>query len=66
MSSTRDEGEKEYIQIVIETAKAMWGPEQVKTLQQHFQTTAKAVYAVSNYPLKPEEEPITTLKPEEK
>jgi len=50
-------GEKEYIQMVKETAKAMWGPEAAEKFSEHIERTAAAVYAVSSYPLEPRLEP---------
>jgi len=59
-------GEKEYIQMVKETAKAMWGPEAAEKFSEHIERTAAAVYAVSSYPLEPRLEPVTRFKPGEK
>lgn len=59
------DGEKEYIHMVKETAKAMWGPEAADRLGEHIERTAAAVYAVSNYPLEPTTEPVTRMNPGE-
>jgi len=59
------DGEKEYIQMVKETAKATWGPEAAERLGEHIERTAAAVYAVSNYPLEPGVEPVTRMRPGE-
>ena len=59
------DGEKEYIHMVKETAKAMWGPEAADRLGEHIERTAAAVYAVSNYPLEPATEPVTKMNPGE-
>ena len=59
------DGEKEYIQMVKETAEAMWGPEAADTFGDHIERTAAAVYAVSNYPLEPGVEPVTRFRPGE-
>jgi hypothetical protein len=57
------DGEKEYIHVVKEAAKAMWGPEAADKFGEHIERTASAVYAVSNYPLEPSIEPVTRMKP---
>jgi hypothetical protein len=57
------DGEKEYIHMVKEAAKAMWGPEAADKFGEHIERTAAAVYAVSNYPLEPGVEPVTRMKP---
>jgi len=57
------DGEREYINMVKETAMAMWGPEAAKKFSDHIERTAAAVYAVSNYPLEPEIEPATKMRP---
>jgi hypothetical protein len=57
------DGEKEYIHMVKETAKAMWGPEADDKFGENIERTASAVYAVSNYPLEPGVEPVTRMKP---
>ncbi len=59
------DGEREYIYMVKETAKAMWGPEAADKFGEHIERTAAAVYAVSNYPLEPAIEPVTRMKPGE-
>lgn len=56
------DGEKEYIHMVKETAKAMWGPESADKFGEHIERTAAAVYVVSNYPLEPATEPVTRMK----
>ena len=57
------DGAREYIHMVKETAKAMWGPEAAEKLGDHIERTAAAVYAVSNYPLEPGVEPVTRMRP---
>lgn len=57
--------EKEYVNMVVETARQMWGNNELKKIRDQVEKTAKAVYTVSNYPLDPEIEPITLPKPEE-
>ena len=57
------DGEKEYIHMVKEAAKAMWGPEAADRFGEHIERTAAAVYAVSNYSLEPGVEPVTKMKP---
>ena len=57
------DGENEYIRMVKEAAKAMWGPEAAEKFGDHIERTAAAVYAVSNYPLEPDVEPITRMRP---
>jgi hypothetical protein len=57
------DGEREYIHMVKETAKAMWGPETAEKIGEHIERTAAAVYAVSNYPLEPAVEPVTRMRP---
>jgi hypothetical protein len=57
------DAEREYIHMVKETAKAMWGPEAAEKIGEHIERTAAAVYAVSNYPLEPSIEPVTRMKP---
>jgi len=59
----RGDAEREYIHMVKETAKAMWGPEAAEKICEHIERTAAAVYAVSNYPLEPSIEPVTRMKP---
>ncbi len=56
------EGKREYIHMVKETAKAMWGPEAAEKFNDHIERTAAAVYAVSNYPLEPDVEPVTKMR----
>ena len=58
-----EDGEREYIHMVKETAKAMWGPEAAEKFGDHIERTAAAVYAVSNYTLDPGVEPITKMRP---
>lgn len=58
-----EDAEREYIHLVKETAKAMWGPEAAEKIGEHIERTAAAVYAVSNYPLGPDIEPVTRMKP---
>ena len=58
-------GEREYIHMVKEAAKAMWGPEAAEKFDDHIERTAAAVYAVSNYPLEPATEPVTRMNPGE-
>ena len=57
------DGEREYIHMVKETAKAMWGTKAAEKLGDHIERTAAAVYAVSNYPLEPDVEPVTRMRP---
>lgn len=57
------EGEREYIHMVKEAAKTMWGPEAADEFGDHIERTAAAVYAVSNYPLEPAVEPVTRMEP---
>lgn len=57
--------EKEYINMVVETARQMWGNNELKKIRDQVEKTAKSVYAVSNYPLSPEIEPVTLPKPKE-
>jgi hypothetical protein len=59
-----DGGEKEYVRMVAETAKDMWGEETVQAIMSHIETTAGAVYRVDSYPLDPTTEPVTTVRPE--
>jgi hypothetical protein len=63
VESLSGDGEREYIQMVKETAKAMWGPETADEIGEHIELTAAAVYAVSNYPLEPGVEPVTRMRP---
>ncbi|MCW4049853.1 MAG: hypothetical protein NWE89_08965 [Candidatus Bathyarchaeota archaeon] len=60
-----DDAEKDYVHMVMETAKGMWGAEEAQRIKDHVERTAKAVYAVSNYPLEPEIEPVTKMRPGE-
>jgi hypothetical protein len=55
------EGEKAYIQMVLDSAKDMWGGTKVDKFRDHIERTAKAVYTLSNYPLEPVIEPITKM-----
>lgn len=57
------DGEREYINMVKETAKAMWGPEAAEKFSDNIERTAAAVYAVSNYPLESDVEPVTKMRP---
>jgi hypothetical protein len=57
--------EKEYVSMAVESARQMWGNEELKKIREQVERTAKAVYVVSNYPLGPEIEPITLPKPKE-
>ena len=54
--------EKEYVNLVVETARQMWGNDELKMIRDQVEKTAKSVYAVSNYPLRPEIEPVTLPK----
>ena len=56
------DGEKEYIRMVAETAKSMWGEEMARQFMAHIESTAKAVYEVGSYPLEASSEPVTRLK----
>lgn len=58
------DGEKKYVRMVAETARAMWGNEAVEKIMSHIEATAKAVYQVGNYPLDVSTEPVTKLRPE--
>jgi hypothetical protein len=55
-------GEKSYVQRVLESARSMWGSEDVEQFKDHITRTAQAVYSVSTYPLEPEKEPVTKLR----
>ena len=55
-------GEKSYVQRVLESARGMWGSEDVEKFKEHITRTAQAVYRVSNYPLEPGKEPVTKLR----
>jgi hypothetical protein len=57
-------GEKEYVRMVAETARGMWGEEAVQGIMSHIEATARAVYRVDNYPLDPSTEPVTRVRPE--
>ena len=59
-----DDGEKEYIEKVVETARGMWGEEAVKEFMSHIEATSRAVYRVGSYPLDPSTEPVIRLRPE--
>ena len=56
-------GEREYVHMVKEAAKVMWGSEAAEKFSDHIERTAAAVYAVSNYPLEPDVEPVTRMRP---
>jgi hypothetical protein len=58
------DGEKKYIRMVADTARAMWGDEAVEKFMSHIEATAKAVYQVGSYPLDVSTEPVTKLRPE--
>lgn len=60
------DGEREYIHMVKETARAMWGVDEAQKFSDHIERTAAAVYAVSNYPLEPDAEPVTRMRLEER
>ena len=51
--------EKEYVSIVVESARQMWGDEEFKKIKEQVERTAKAVYSVSNYPLESGIEPLS-------
>ena len=57
-----DDGEKDYINMVYESAKSMWGQEAADEFKQHIEATARAVYTVSNHPLQAGMEPATKLR----
>lgn len=59
------DGEKEYIGMVVEAARGMWGEEAVKEFMSHIEATAGAVYRVGSYPLGPSTEPVTQVRPED-
>lgn len=58
-------GKMKYIHKVKESAKAIWGVEAVNEFSGHIEQTAGAVYAVLNYPLDSDVEPVTKMRPEE-
>ena len=60
-----DNDEKEYVSMAVESARHMWGNEELKKIREQVEKTAKAVYVVSNHPLDPDIEPITLPKPKE-
>ena len=64
VTTLSDDGEKEYIRMVAETARSMWGEETVKSFMSHIEATAKAVYEVGSYPLEASVEPVTKMRPE--
>lgn len=64
MTALSDDGEKEYIRMVVETARSTWGEEAAQRFMGHIEGTAKAVYEVSNYPLEASTEPVTKMRPE--
>jgi len=64
VNSLSGDGEKKYIRMVADTARAMWGDEAVEKFMSHIEATAKAVYQVGSYPLDVSTEPVTKLRPE--
>ena len=60
------DGEKEYVRMVQEAARAMWGAKAAAEFSDHVERTAKAVYMVSNYPLESGVEPVTRMRLEER
>jgi len=58
------DGEKEYIEKVLETARGMWGEEAAQEFMSHIEATSRAVYRVGTYPLDPSTEPVTRMRPE--
>jgi len=58
------DGEKDYVRMVAETARGMWGEETVQGIMSHIEATAKAVYRVDCYPLDVSTEPVTKVRPE--
>jgi hypothetical protein len=58
-------GEKlRYIQDAKDSAKAIWGAEAAAELSSHIEQTMEAAYVVLNYPLDPDVEPATKMRPE--
>jgi hypothetical protein len=55
------EDEKQYVNSVNETAKALWGLDAFKEVCEQIERTARAVYAVSNYELDIETEPVVQM-----
>ncbi len=66
LSDKRNVGEKDYIKMVLEMATSMWGSEVAQRICEHLEQTGKAVWAVSNFQLGSEVEPITVMRLEEK
>ena len=62
MNTLNGDGEKDYVHMVYESAKAMWGHEAADEFKPHIEATARAVYAVSNHPMQAGEEPATKLR----
>lgn len=58
--------EKEYVSMAVESARQMWGNEELKKIREQVERTAKAVYTVSNYPLEAETEPVILPRLKEK
>jgi hypothetical protein len=58
----RGENEKRYVNSVKETAKVLWGLDAFNEVCEQIERTAKAVYAVSNYHLDIETEPVIHMR----
>jgi hypothetical protein len=60
------EGQREYVELMQETAMTLWGREEAEKIRSHIETTAKAVYRNAEAMLPASLEPATRLRHREK
>lgn len=53
--------EKDYIDIVYTSAKALWGETEAEKMRDHIEKTAGSVWRVGKIELNPDIEPVTRL-----
>lgn len=54
--------EKEYVDMVYESAKNLWGEEEAEKMRDHIEKTAGAVWRIGKQELNPGTEPVTKLR----
>ena len=56
------EGQREYVELMHETAMILWGQEEAEKIRNHIETTANAVYRNAEAVLPTSLEPATRLR----
>jgi hypothetical protein len=54
--------EKEYAEMMRDTAIFLWGAEEAEKISSHIETTATAVFRIAHVKLEPVLEPVTRLR----